>query len=347
MAYGETKVYFDGSHYIAIPHTTRPAKPRLKAFEETITVTEQNEPEDGVSAVNSDMPSDIEIYDEAEESGIMTEDTEQAQEPPKSKKRNERKMTRKELFEELYMKYRYEKKYARKRLILEAMRPYFKSEQEAELYVNANLERKQRNLICRRIRLSRKANLQEFNYFCTFTYDGKLHTEDSFKHKLKHTLSNFAKRKEWKYIGVWERSPKTERLHFHGIFYIPEGTMPGKFIQVEDYNFNTHRRQTTNQSIYFNERFGRSDFEPINDPRRMGDAMAYIMKYIEKSGEKIVYSRGLPQYFISDILEDDVICRTGMEDQKLVLFDDFSCFDNGVYIGEVSPEVIKQLRKCN
>ena len=26
MAYGETKVYSEGSHYIAIPHTTRPSK---------------------------------------------------------------------------------------------------------------------------------------------------------------------------------------------------------------------------------------------------------------------------------------------------------------------------------
>ena len=227
------------------------------------------------------------------------------------------------------------------------MRPYFDNDEKAKKYVEVNLERKQRNLICRRIRLSRKANLQEFNYFCTFTYDGKLHTEDSFKYKLKHTLSNLAKRKEWKYIGVWERSPEKKRLHFHGIFYIPDGTMPGKFIEVEDYNFNTHRRQVTNQSIYFNERFGRSDFEPINDPRRMGDAMAYLMKYIEKSGEKIVYSKGLPQYFISDILDDDVVCRVGQEEQKLLLFDNFICVDEGVYIGEVSPAVIKQLRKSN
>jgi len=28
MSFGETKVYFDGSHYIAIPHTTRPSKKR-------------------------------------------------------------------------------------------------------------------------------------------------------------------------------------------------------------------------------------------------------------------------------------------------------------------------------
>jgi hypothetical protein len=123
--------------------------------------------------------------------------------------------------------------------------------------------------------------------------------------------------------------------------------MPGKFIEVEDYNFNMHRRQVTNQSIYFNERFGRSDFEPLDDPRQMGDAMAYLMKYIEKSGEKIVYSKGLPQYFISDILDDDVVCRIGMEEQKLLLFDDFTCWDEGCYVGDVSSEVIKQMRKCN
>ena len=71
------------------------------------------------------------------------------------------------------------------------------------------------------------------------------------------------------------------------------------------------------------------------------------MKYIEKSGEKIVYSRGLPQYFISDILDDDVACSTGIEDRKLLLFDDFTCWDEGCYMGKVSPEVIAQMRKSN
>jgi len=148
-------------------------------------------------------------------------------------------------------------------------------------------------------------------------------------------------------MGVWERSPEKKRLHFHGIFYIPEGTMPGKMIQVNDYSFSSHTRQITNQSLYFIERFGRNDFEPIEDQGRMGEAMAYLMKYIEKSGERIVYSKGLPQYFISDILEDDIVCRIGMEEQKFLLFDDFSCFDEGVYIGQVSPEVIAQMRKAN
>lgn len=37
----------------------------------------------------------------------------------------------------------------------------------------------------RRVRMTRKINLAEFNYFCTFTYDDKKHTEDTFKNKLR------------------------------------------------------------------------------------------------------------------------------------------------------------------
>ena len=47
MPYGETKVYFDGSHYIAIPHTTRPTKRRPKPLEEKIVVVDKVEEENG------------------------------------------------------------------------------------------------------------------------------------------------------------------------------------------------------------------------------------------------------------------------------------------------------------
>ena len=36
--YAEAKVYFDGSHYIAIPHTTRPSFRRPKQPEEILNV---------------------------------------------------------------------------------------------------------------------------------------------------------------------------------------------------------------------------------------------------------------------------------------------------------------------
>jgi len=35
------------------------------------------------------------------------------------------------------------------------------------------------------------------------------------------------------------------------------------------------------------------------------------MKHIEKTGENIVYSKGLYQYFISDIMDDDIVSTIG------------------------------------
>ena len=45
MPYGETKVYFDGSHYIAIPHTTRPVRPKRYHVEEEIEVVDNEQKE--------------------------------------------------------------------------------------------------------------------------------------------------------------------------------------------------------------------------------------------------------------------------------------------------------------
>ena len=52
MAFGETKVYFDGSHYIAIPHTTRNVKKRPSPPEETITVVEEKCEGSGVESIS-------------------------------------------------------------------------------------------------------------------------------------------------------------------------------------------------------------------------------------------------------------------------------------------------------
>lgn len=349
MPYGETKVYFDGSHYIAIPHTERTTRRRPKPPEEYITVTEtpQDEPQaiKEESAVTDNVIAPIPLAE-----SIPEQVTEQAESEPltvKERPKIERKVTRKDLFNQLYDEYRNAKKSERRKRIIETMRPYFKSETETVCFVDSNLERKARNLICRRIRLTRKVNLQDFNYFVTFTYNDALHTEDSFKKGLKKTLANYASRRSWKYVGVWERSPKKQRLHFHGLFDIPVGSMPGFMIEVNDYNFNTHRRQITHQNTYFNDKFGRSDFETIEDKSTLGKAIAYIMKYLEKTGEKIVYSKGLPQYFISDIMDEDIICPIGMEDKKLLLYDDFRCWDEGVLMGNVSKDVIRQMRKSN
>ena len=351
MAFGETKVYFDGSHYIAIPHTTRPTKKRPKPVEEEITVAENLEIV-GTQEDTLSVPS-ISTNDSKENTNFIQQtieniSKENEEQTLQNKTQKERKLTRKELFDELYVKYIDLGKNERKKKIIELMLPYFSNLKFCENFVTINFERKQRNLICRRVRMCRKANLANFNYFCTFTYDDKKHTEVTFKKGIKTCLRNLCYRKNWKYMGVWERAPKTNRLHFHGLFSIPKNSIPGTLNIVKDYDTHSHKMQTSIQSSYFNERFGRSDFKEIDEQeRRLGNALAYLMKYIEKTGEKIVYSKGLPQYFISDIMDDDIVCTIGQEDKKLLLFDDFKCWDEGCLVGKVCPEVIAQMRKSN
>ena len=343
MAFGETKVYFDGSHYIAIPHTTRPSKKRPKPVEELITVTDEVEEttdEESTPSNIEDVPFlDFETTNDNEEI-----DDEQ---PVENKVVKTRTVTRKELFEELYKASQNLPKWQRKAHITKKMTPHFDSEDKAKDFVNANMERKQRNLICKRIRMTRKANLQQFNYFVTFTYDNDKHTETTFKKKLIKYLSGLVTNHSWRYMGVWERSPKKKRLHFHGLFYIPDTSILGYSVERSDYSFAKHDIVKTHSFTEIDRLFGRGDFEEIIHEIYIGNALAYIMKYLEKTGERIVYSKGLPQYFISDIMDDDIVCTIGQEDKKLLLFDDFMCWDEGCFMGRVSPDVIKQMRKAN
>ena len=338
MSFGETKVYFDGSHYIAIPHTTKPTRKRPKSIEEKITVVQD---QDSTPEQNSDVLSLVE--NNIQNLPYESESIKKEQKPVKITKT----LTKKEFFDELYTKYINLPKLQRKQSIINDMISYFPNLDVCKIYVEQNFERKERNLICRRIRMTRKANLANFNYFCTFTYNDKLHTEITFKKKLRTCFRHLCERRHWKYMGVWERAPKTDRLHFHGLFSIPVDSFL-ELTTCRDYDTKSHRMQESNQSLYFNTRFGRSDFKVLDeDEKRLGNALAYLMKYIEKTGEKIVYSKGLPQYFISDILDNDIVCTIGQEDKKLLLFDDFMCLNEGCLMGKVSPEVIAQMRKSN
>ena len=77
----------------------------------------------------------------------------------------------------------------------------------------------------------------------------------------------------------------------------------------------------------------------------MPQAIRYLTKYLEKTGEKLVYSRGLYQYFVTDIMDEDIVCPYGENEQKFILSDKFSCWDDGEYIGKVSPALIAQLQQ--
>ncbi|MCI8500062.1 MAG: hypothetical protein HFE28_05580 [Clostridia bacterium] len=163
MPYQKTKVYNDGSHYIAIPpdnfpHRKRRYKPKPKKEEKP--------------------------------------------DSPKAK------------FETAYTESQSLPKRERKKYIKEKMQDTFPTEEGAKEFIESNIERKKNNAAKRRIRLMRKVYLQEWNFFVTFTFSDELHTEETFKEKLRNTLKHMVARKGWKYIGVWERSPEKNRLHF-------------------------------------------------------------------------------------------------------------------------------------
>lgn len=302
MPYIGTKVYSDGSHYIAIPPENFPSrKKRRKPKPPT------NPKTDGT--------------------------------PP---------TTPKERFETAYAESQKLPKRERKKYIAEKLKDDFKTDEKLKEFVSENIERKKNNAYKRYTRLWRKVNLQgEWNFFVTFTYDSEKLDEQQFKKKLRNALKHAVNRNGWKYIGVFERSPDKERLHFHGIFYIPENAMIGEIIEVKDYSTKKHKMQTTFQNTHFLKEFGRNDFKPIEIPNDISQSVKYLLKYIEKSGEKLIYGGKLPTYFKSDILDEDIACGFGVDERKLLLFDSFRCIDEGEILGKVSPEIIEKMPKCN
>lgn len=253
--------------------------------------------------------------------------------------------TPKEKFETAYAESKKLPKRERKAYIAEQMKNILPTEEETAAFIAQNTERINRNAIRRKVRLWRKVNLQRWDYFVTFTYDNALHDEKSFEKKLRNTLKHAVSRNGWKYIGVFERSPEKERLHFHGVFHIPQ--MMGELIETKDYSTKQHKMQTTFQNTHFLKEFGRNDFEPLGRKEEVTQSVRYLLKYIEKSGEKLIYGGKLPTTFDSDILDEDVICGYGVDERKLILSDNFTCITDGEIMGKVSPEIIEKMPKSN
>lgn len=278
--------------------------------------------------------------------------------PQPNTQRKSEKKSKVSTVEEIELKEKFEQAYAeakskgykqKSKEILDIVASNFENEEKAEDFVNVNMERKKRNKIERDKRLSRKLYTNEWNYFVTLTYDDKLHTEESFMKGIQDFLKHAVYRKKWKYIGVWERGNKTNRLHFHGIFYIPEGQMIGELFEKRDYDLRSHKMRTTIQNTHLNKRFGRSDFEKITHSDVLQSSLAYMKKYITKQGGKLIVSKNVPTYYITDIMEEDIACKYNdkEEDTRVVLFDNSKCFNEGVYVGELCAETKEKLKKAN
>ena len=110
--YPQAKVYFDGSHYIAIPHTVNLSR-RRKTHHEEIEVRQTGDKFELVKKPGIELE---EIFEKSPWDGEQTT-VEEVVEPSKNEAQNandvvicgnkpiKRKVTRKQIFEELYHKY--------------------------------------------------------------------------------------------------------------------------------------------------------------------------------------------------------------------------------------------------
>lgn len=207
----------------------------------------------------------------------------------------------------------------------------------AEKIIEDGFKRKLANINARKKLFRRKAYLNKWNYFVTFTYDDKKHTDDSFKKSLRKCLNNLSYRKGWKVMGIWEYGEENERLHFHALLYVPDGMMVGNIYERKDYSTRKHKNVITHPCDFFEKRFGRCDFEAINSVAlKKGKYLDYILKYITKTNEKIVYSRGIPSNFSDEISEEDICAEMQDFILKFVLFDNIYDDKNSRVLKSVS-----------
>jgi hypothetical protein len=204
-----------------------------------------------------------------------------------------------------------------------ALLRFFPDSPDLDGYIEERIKRKLNNLGKRKKRFCRKAHLNEWNYFVTFTYNDLLHDEDTFRKKLRKCLSNLHTRHGWRYMGVFERAPETGRLHFHAIVFVPDGKMVGRITEVRDYDKASGKMRVHHENTFFTANYGRNDFEPL-DPHALksGQSMNYLLKYIGKTNDRVCYSRGIPEMLVQEVEQDDLAAEMADFVTKYVLFDD-------------------------
>lgn len=206
-----------------------------------------------------------------------------------------------------------------------------------DVLVPSLLERELHKLYERVKRFRRKAFMNAWNYFVTFTYDSSIMDEEAFGKRLPMCLSNLHSRRGWNYMGVWERGESTSRLHFHALLYVPPGQMVGALYPEEYYNKKRHKRATAWRNTFFDLHYGRADFEALseNDVRR-GPVLGYLLKYLQKTGERIVYSRGVPAEKMMHVPECDVLLSYFDYVEKAIISEDTLAFNPDVEFTEES-----------
>jgi len=127
---------------------------------------------------------------------------------------------------------------------------------------------------------------------------------------------------------------------------------------VSGLNFSDHAFFESDHGL------GAEDILRINGTRCNGIARVYgisvLREYLDGGSDNLIVHRAFGSGYRNNShvplvsyrngafdIGDDVICRIGLEDKKLLLFDNFTAWDEGELKGEMSPETKKQLRTSN
>ena len=209
--------------------------------------------------------------------------------------------------------------------IKDGMIENFGAEAVTDEYIIKNIKREVNNHCNRLRRAKRKGELNFFNYFVTFTYDDELHTAESFKRKLHIKLKNEAYRRGWAYMIIKEEGEKTKRIHYHALMYIPKEGMIGELFwnnrPTEKSNAKGEKYWVTEKQLentWFNANFGMTNFQEITYVQGTMLPLDYIQKYMNKTEERIKYSRHIPSYEIKELPDDRVKIEMTYPDNKTV-----------------------------
>ncbi len=124
-------------------------------------------------------------------------------------------------------------------------------------------------------------------------------------------------------MGVFEYGELNGAIHFHALLYVPEGEMIGEIVKQREYSTKRGERRTRYGNTFFDENFGISDFQEVNPILlRRGSTSRYLVKYITKSGEKAVYSKGTPGEIYKELSDNDIVGTYLDFVTKYVLWDD-------------------------
>ena len=158
-------------------------------------------------------------------------------------------------------------------------------------------------------RCRRKAFLNEWNWFTTFTYDDKKMSRAEFERQIRTKLSDLSSHAGWNYMYRWEEGEIGGRKHIHAFLYVPEGKMVGELYQDRQFSKKRNKWDIFTNNTYFQERFGKSEWKDLSKFKNRKSFINYFTKYIIKNDGKLVYSRGIPDMIdaVIDTKEDVVV----------------------------------------